>query len=247
MAGAFFWAPTESGVRRLTPSGVTPRRLRGKSEVLFASPAFAWVLFGRRNFGGGEGEWTPAREPRWLFRKLIERTMPGYFDVLGARYSVDNLLAEYQQHLDLAFLAANWRYSAVIGLKYYSVGLAEWPPVGDWWTARLRAMAGTEGAGDAAPSQGAPPAICPGVATASHACAGVAAPSQGGAAPSHGGAAAGHLRRGSDLQIGLSPAAVREPGPKGAPGTSCARGHGTRERGSVRWGRKCAPRMGRES
>ena len=103
-----FWQPTVAGVRRLTPCGGTgtaSRRLRDKQEVLYASPEFAWVLFGRRTYGKEE-YWTPAREPRYMFRKLIERTMPGYFDVLGYKYGVDNLLAEFHQHLDLAFLAA---------------------------------------------------------------------------------------------------------------------------------------------
>ena len=202
-----------AGVRRLTPCCGTQRgRLRDKSEVLYASPEFTWVLFGRRAFGR-EGEWTPTREPRFMFRQLIERTMPGYFDVLGHRYGVDNLLAEFHQHLDLAFCAANWRYTSVIEVKYYRYGLVEWPPQGDWWKLKLRALraaaaASTEGAVVAASSPGGSasspggPGPSAGVGASSQAVpgpsAGVAAssqvvpgPSAGAAASSLGGSAAG--------------------------------------------------------
>ena len=76
-----------------------------------------------------------------MLRKLIARTMPGCFDVQGHRYGVDNLPAEFGQHLDLAYLAANWRYTAVIEPKLYCYGLAEWPLQDDWWMQRLRAAA----------------------------------------------------------------------------------------------------------
>ena len=63
--------------------------------------------------------------------------MPGYFDLFGGRYSVDNLLAECRSIVDLAFVASNWRYTLLVGQKFYRCGLAEWPPVEAWWTSKL--------------------------------------------------------------------------------------------------------------
>ena len=63
--------------------------------------------------------------------------MPGYFDALGCGYGVDNLLAECRSILDLAFVAAKWRYTHLVGQKFYRCGLAEWPPVDAWWTSKL--------------------------------------------------------------------------------------------------------------
>ena len=67
-----------------------------------------------------------------FFYKVVEKSMPGYFDVLGGRYGVDTLLAECRNILDLAYVSANWRYTALIKLKYYRCGLAAWPPDPAW-------------------------------------------------------------------------------------------------------------------
>ena len=63
--------------------------------------------------------------------------MPGYFDLLGGRYGIDNLLAECRSILDLAFVAANWRYTKLVDQRCYRCGLAAWPPVEAWWTSKL--------------------------------------------------------------------------------------------------------------
>ena len=129
------------------------------------------------------------------------------------------MLAEYEQLLDLAFLSAK-RYTAVIVPMYYRVGLAEWHPVGDWWTARLWALAGPESTGVAAPSQGVPPALSP-WGRDSQSCVrgrGGSEPRWGGSEPRWGGRRSSG--RGIDFPIGLSPAVIWELVPRGAPGTS---------------------------
>jgi hypothetical protein len=109
-----------------------PVRLRGKCEVLYASPEFCWALFGKGAYGK-EGKWALENEPRFAFRRLVEKLMPGYFDVLSCRYGVDNLLAECHHILDLAFVAANWRYTMIVNKKYYRCGLAVWHPADSKW------------------------------------------------------------------------------------------------------------------
>jgi hypothetical protein len=126
-----FWSPSTTGLKQLTPEGPT-LRLRAMSEVLYASPEFCWALFGKGSYGK-EGKWTCENEPRYAFRRLVEKLMPGYFDVLSCRYGVDNLLVECHQILDLAFVAANWRYTMIVNQKYYRCGVAVWPPTGSKW------------------------------------------------------------------------------------------------------------------
>ena len=82
--------------------------------------------------------------------------MPNYFDLFGGRYGVDNLFVECRNILDLAFVAANWRYTLLVGHVYYRSGLAEWPPVEAWWTSKLSsataAVPASSQAGVAVPS-----------------------------------------------------------------------------------------------
>ena len=72
----------------------------------------------------------------------MERTMPGYFDVLGARYSVPALLAEFMGIMDLAFLAANYRFTQVVAAKMYRCGLAGCPLDAEWLEAKSSGSAG---------------------------------------------------------------------------------------------------------
>jgi hypothetical protein len=58
--------------------------------------------------------------------------MPEYFAVLNARYGMEGLIAESHRILDLAFLAANYRYTQLVGSAYYRMGLSTWPPPEDW-------------------------------------------------------------------------------------------------------------------
>ena len=122
-----FWNPTTSGLINLScPPGT---RLRAKEVPVYASPEFSWQLFGRKQRVGDD--------PKIAFGNLLERLMPGYRLVLGGRYGVDNLLVECRQSMDLAFLAANWRYTACVTAKMYREGLHQWPPDDDCLPARL--------------------------------------------------------------------------------------------------------------
>ena len=114
-----FWEAKTAGLKALVPSGQLVR-LRAKREVYWASADFAFELFGKDN--------TDLDEPLVRLRRLIERTMPKYFVVLGSRYGVDALMAESGGILDLAFVGANWRYTQVVTAKMYRVGLCDWPP-----------------------------------------------------------------------------------------------------------------------
>ena len=115
-----FWTHKTAGLKNL--STVLPiYRLRANTEVLWASPGFAWACF---------RESTKQDDPKWALRRLIGLLMPGVFELFGSRYGLPTLLAEAQNSMDLAFLAANWRYTHVVNVKYYRAGLHEWPPTG---------------------------------------------------------------------------------------------------------------------
>ena len=189
-----FWSPTTSGMRKLTAEGAGVR-LRAKGEVLYASPEFTWVLLGRQKYGQ-EGKWSAHSEPRYAFRRLVERTMPGYYDVLGGRYFVDNLLAECQNILDLAFVAANWRYTRIVEQKFYRFGLAEWPCREAWWVSKLasaEAAAAAAASGAAATGPSAGHGGCSSACSAAAAGSGfdVSGPSCGAALPASGSGSAG--------------------------------------------------------
>ena len=114
-----FWTHRTVGLKSI--STVLPMsRLRAKTEMFWASPDFAWVCCGESS--------KKQDDPKWALRKLIELLMPGYFDLFGSRFGIPALMAETQNSFDLAFLRANWRYTQVVGSKYYRCGLHEWPP-----------------------------------------------------------------------------------------------------------------------
>ena len=117
-----FWTHKTAGFQNLSTVSHLCTRLRAKTEMLWASPDFAWACFG--------GSIKKQDDPKWALRKLIDLLMPGYFELFGSRYGMPNLIAEAQNSLDLAFLAANWRYTHVVKVKYYRCGLHEWPPTG---------------------------------------------------------------------------------------------------------------------
>ena len=143
------WSPTTAGLQQLDgQNGVL--RLRAKSEILWASCDFCWELFGPPKAKGKERVWDARYEPRYAFYKLVEKTMPGYFHVLGCRYGLDTLFSECRNILDLAYVSANIRYTALIQVKFYRCGLAAWPPDPAWC-----ANAGGAGSGGAVVSGGA--------------------------------------------------------------------------------------------
>ena len=153
-----FWPPSTQGLKLLTPSG-PGIRLRAKAEVLYASPSFSFIVLQCQKVGR-EGKWSASCEPRYAFRRLVERTMPGYFDMFSCRYGVDNLLTECRQILDLAFVAANWRYTQLVQKQFYRCGVDTWPPIEAWWMAKLAALrpSPTQVSSTAASSSSASPA-----------------------------------------------------------------------------------------
>ena len=113
--------------------------------------------------------------------------MPGYRSVLGVRYGVDNLLVECRQSLDLAFLAANWRYTKVVEKKFYRLGLNDWPPDDDcpplqFQTASSEAVSSQAAAhaepafaSESASSQAGPGPLVAGAVSEQHALGGASA------------------------------------------------------------------------
>ena len=116
----WFWTHKTAGLQTISTVLPIGMKLKGKPDALWASPDFAWACFGAST--------KKQDDPKWALRKLINSLMPGYFELLGSRYGMPRLLAEAENSLDLAFLAANWRYTSVIRGKYYRAGLQEWPP-----------------------------------------------------------------------------------------------------------------------
>ena len=98
---------------------------RALHNAMWASPDFSRILF-----EGSEPK--SGFEPSRALYKLIGSLMPQYFDVLGARYGVDGLLAESNGVLDVAFMIASWRYTKIIGVEAYRCGLHSWPPEAGW-------------------------------------------------------------------------------------------------------------------
>ena len=98
-----FWTHKTSGLKNLSTVLPIAMRPKAKTDVMWASPDFCWACFG--------GSMKKQDDPKWALRKLIDRLMPGYFELLGSRYGMPSLLAEAQNSLDYAFLAANWRYT----------------------------------------------------------------------------------------------------------------------------------------
>ena len=142
-----FWKPNIAGMRVLKhhPRIGLPAKA---TDTLLASPEFSGWL--ERHKVGKE-----LSDPRHAFRKVVERLMPDYFTVLGGRHGVDVLLAESRQSCDLAFLAANWRYTHIVGADSYRMGLSAWPPRDDWFDAPMAAGKLASSQGASASSQGA--------------------------------------------------------------------------------------------
>ena len=145
-----FWSLTTAGLQQLSGQGGRCR-LQAKCEILYASCDFCWELFGAPKKNGKEHMWEARYEPRYAFYKVVEKSMPGYFDVLGGRYGVDTLLAESRNILDLAYVSANWRYTGLIKQQYYRCGLAAWPPDPAW----RATVGGSEPSGGGVASGGA--------------------------------------------------------------------------------------------
>ena len=57
-----------------------------------------------------------------------------YFDLFHVRYGLETLLTDSRHNLDLAFVAAVWRYTRIVGKEQYRFGVDAWPPPADWST-----------------------------------------------------------------------------------------------------------------
>ena len=154
-AGAESRVSQEGGIRVSTPDadrrgrvvcelrgGHVPygKRRRGtKLADVHASPALCDLLFKSGIIGG--------QEPKYAFRRLVEKLCPMYFDLFHVRYGLETLLTDSCHNLDRAFVAAVWRYTHVVGKEQYRFGVDAWPPPADWSTGL---MAATTAAGAAA-------------------------------------------------------------------------------------------------
>jgi len=116
-----FWPTTTAGFMKVK---VPSARGGAFHEVMWASPDFAWMLFG--------GVQPKTGDPTHVLYKLIGNLMPRYFDLLGSRYGIEGLLAQSHRVLDVAFMMASWRYTKIVGLEFYRCGLHVWPPVPGW-------------------------------------------------------------------------------------------------------------------
>jgi hypothetical protein len=151
-----FWKGDRSGLRNVcNPVGASRRLV--KTSNLWASPAFCHSMFKGVEPGGNEA--------KFAFRKLVERLCPRFFDLFCARYGLETLIAEADRNLDLAFVAAVWRYTHIIRRERYRAGIDYWPPRDEW------------SRGVVAPLSIAPPAEGAAASSSSSLCARGAEPS----------------------------------------------------------------------
>ncbi|MCP4242166.1 MAG: hypothetical protein GY772_16545 [bacterium] len=132
LAVPIFWLPSTKGMVEVSQR-LAKRPPGAPSQApIHASPDFAWTVFGKQPRQGADPLGASSQDARFAFRKSLQELLPGYMDVLGSRYGVKTLLLEAHHILDLAFLAAVYRYTTVLGCKFFRVGLGEWPPEAGW-------------------------------------------------------------------------------------------------------------------
>ena len=73
-------------------------------------------------FGGKSQMFLAEPDAHHNFKKLVERMLPAYSDLLSYEYHTGPLLRNNKMCLDLAFLEAVWRYSRKIGEKRFPCG-----------------------------------------------------------------------------------------------------------------------------
>ena len=95
-----------------------------KKDQGFASEALSFEYFG----GKKKAELKNARSVESRFRDLLAKCMPFYDAGLRLGHPQEALLKKYQNNVDLAFLAAAWLYSDILGMELFPVGLHVWPP-----------------------------------------------------------------------------------------------------------------------
>jgi len=92
--------------------------MKKKHKMPFmASESFRWHLY-----DGKALDQVTDPFPEVKLRKLLEKKLPGYFNILPFEHHVTSLIAHARGNLDAAFLEAVWRYGKM-------VGSANFPPV----------------------------------------------------------------------------------------------------------------------
>ena len=145
-----FWGESNVGLRNVTHVPHGKRRRGTQGADVHASPSLSDLLFKSGIIGG--------HEPKYAFKRLLQALCPMYFDLFHVRYGMETLLTDSRHNLDLAFVAAVWRYTHVVGKEQYRFGVDAWPPPADWSTGLVAATtvardpSSAEGAAGAAAS-----------------------------------------------------------------------------------------------
>lgn len=92
-------------------------KIGATKDKVYGSSAMELILF------GGRQEKAPNPYPRPALRKILNRLLPSYDKLFGTLHSADSLLTSNYGQLDSAFVEAVWRYSGLVGEKFFPVGL----------------------------------------------------------------------------------------------------------------------------
>ena len=66
------------------------------------------------------------------FSKLLQNVLPRFLELLGARFTPQQLLRKHSNIVDNAFFEAAWRYSSILEPTVFPCGLYKWPPAVSW-------------------------------------------------------------------------------------------------------------------
>ena len=89
------------------------------TNMTWASEAMAACLFGGVTPRNAK---TPDNA-EVLFKRLLERALPGYQKLLGPRYPTTALFTQSNRNVDEAFMGAAWRYSHLLGPELFPCGV----------------------------------------------------------------------------------------------------------------------------
>ena len=113
-----FWVPSDKRGLKI----ISLRNTAGKyvdPKPVYASDNFSWQFWRHKKPHGGNVK---------QFRGFVHECLPGYANILGHRFPLDNLLADNEWNADVAFLHAVWLYSSIVPSTVFPCGLREWPP-----------------------------------------------------------------------------------------------------------------------
>ena len=94
---------------------------------VWASESFAWYIFGNKPQKESKN-----KDPRIALREFCKQTLPGYLQTLGQRYTLAESMLRHSNCVDLAYVEAVWRYSRLMGEKWFPPGIFTWPPPVNW-------------------------------------------------------------------------------------------------------------------